>query len=253
MMKNSFVLAMSKTLLILGIVSLPVLPILAQGGTWKVDAEHSTAAIFIGSNLDLQNVGIARIGGMADFDSSAPAKSDLDISADLPEGQAITFKSKRIELRADGKLQITGDLTLAQTKFDATLNPGEDYRGPINGESAVRTVTRSVSFLMPLPASTERAAEIDAEAILGIENFPELLAAVSHAAWQPVIQDEACGMPPAGEDYSGPLCKGKLIVPAVQVASITAGEDYRGNESPAPSGKVMKIVLRLQVNRQDLG
>ena len=252
-MKNLLRPAIRKTLAILGIASLAALPVLAQESKWKVDAERSTASIFLGSNLDLQNVGIARIGGIAEFNSAEPAKSALDISAKLPEGQAMTFKSKRIDLRADGKLQITGDMTLARTERDATCSPGEDYRGPVYGEFVVRTITRSVTLVLPLVDNAQRKAEINAEVILGGENFPELFAAVRQAAWQPVIQDEACEAPQAGEDYRGAACTGTLIAPAYRLAAIRSGEDYRGDESPAPSGNLMKIVFRLQLSRQNLG
>jgi len=143
-MKNLLTPAMRKTLAILGVASLTALPVLAQEGKWKVDAEHSTASIFLGSNSDLQNVGVARIGGIAEFNSAEPAKSALDISAELPEGQAMTFKSKRVDLQADGKLQITGDMTLARTERNAMINPGEDYSGAVYGESVVSSVTRNV-------------------------------------------------------------------------------------------------------------
>jgi polyisoprenoid-binding protein YceI len=252
-MKNLLRPAIRKTLVILGIASLTALPVLAQEGKWKVDAEHSTASIFLGSNLDLQNVGIARIGGIAEFNSAEPAKSALDISAELPEGQAMSFKSKRIDLRADGKLQVTGEMTLARTERDAAYNLGEDYRGPVYGESVVRTVTRNVTFVLPLMDNAERRAEITTEVILGVENFPELLAAVRQAAWQPVIQDEACEMPPPGEDYRGAACTGRLIAPVYQLAAIRTGEDYRKDESPVPSGSLMKIVFRLQLSRHNLG
>ena len=164
-MKNLLRPAIRKTLVILGIASLTALPVLAQEGKWKVDAEHSTASIFLRSNLDLQNVGIARIGGIAEFNSAEPAKSALDISAELPEGQAMSFKSKRIDLRADGKLQVTGEMTLARTERDAAYNLGEDYRGPVYGESVVRTVTRNVTFVLPLMDNAERRAEITTEVI----------------------------------------------------------------------------------------
>jgi hypothetical protein len=71
--------------------------------------------------------------------------------------------------------------------------------------------------------------------------------------WQPVVQDEACVIPQAGEDYRGTDCTGTLIAPAYQVAAIRIGEDYRGDESPAPSGNGMKLVLRFQFSRQNLG
>jgi hypothetical protein len=251
-MKNLRALATRRILVIAGIALLSALPVFAEQGKWKVDAEHSTASIFLGNNSDLQNVGIARIGGVAEFNAAEPAKSALDLSAKLGEGQAMTFKSKRIDLRPDGKLEITGEMTLARTESEAIYNPGEDYSGPVYGASMVRSVTRNVTFVVPLE-NAGRKAEITAEATLGVENFPELFAAVRQAAWQPVVQDEACVIPQAGEDYRGAECTGTLIAPAYQVAVMRIGEDYRGDESPAPSGNRMKLVLRLQLSRQNLG
>jgi hypothetical protein len=252
-MKSLLALATRKMFVIPGIASLIALPVFAQQGQWKVDAEHSTAAIFLGSNSDLQNIGMARVSGNAEFNAAQPAQSALDISAKLPEGQAMTFKSKRIELRADGKLQVEGEMTLARTERDAIYNPGEDYRGPVYGESVVRTVTRNVTFVLPQVDDAGQKAEITAEATLGIENFPELFAALGNAAWQPVVQDEACKIPQAGEDYRGAECTGTLVAPAYRTASMRIGEDYRGDESPAPSGNVMQLVLRLQLSRVHLG
>jgi hypothetical protein len=247
-MKNLVTLATRKILVIAGIALLSALPVFAEQGKWRVDAEHSTAWIFLGSNSDLQNVGIARVGGNAEFNSAEPAKSALDISAQLPEGQAMTFKSKHVDLRPDGKLEITGEMTLARTESDAVYNPGEDYCGPVYGESVVRTVKREVTFVVPLPDNAGQKAEITAEATLGVENFPELFAAVRQAAWQPIVQDAACQMPQASsEDYRGADCTGTLIAPVYRAAATRIGEDYRGDESPAPSGDLMKLVLRLQL------
>ena len=89
--------------------------------------------------------------------------------------------------------------------------------------------------------------EITAEATLGIENFPELFAAVHQAAWKPLVQDKACEIPQAGEDYRGAECSGTLIALAYQLAALNPGEDYRGDESPAPAGNAMKVVLHLQL------
>jgi len=251
-MKNLLTPATRRMFVILGIALLTALPAFAQQSEWKVDGEHSTAAIFLGSNSDLQNVGIARVAGNAEFNSTEPAKSALNISAQLPEGQAMTFKSQRIDLRSDGTLQITGEMTLTRTESDAIYDPGEDYYGPVSGEAMVRSVTRNMTFVMPPMDNAEQKVEITAEATLGVENFPELFAAIRQGAWQPVVQDLACEMPQAGEDYRGADCTGKLIAPAYQMAVINSGEDYRGDESPAPSGNLMKLVLRLQFSRQTL-
>ena len=74
---------------------------------------------------------------------------------------------------------------LARTERDATYNPGEDYRGPVYGESVVRSVTRNVTFVLPLADNAERTGEITGEGILWVENFPELFAAVRQAACNP--------------------------------------------------------------------
>lgn len=252
-MKNLVTLSTRKMLVILGIAILMGLPVFAQESKWKIDAEHSTASIFLGSNSDLQNIGMVRIGGDAEFNSAEPSQSALNLSAELPEGHWMTFQSKRIDLRADGKVQVSGEMMLAHIERDADYNPGEDYRGPSYGEPRVSTVVREVTFVLPMVDNAASKAEITAEATLGIENFPELFAAVRQAAWQPVVQDEACEMPQAGEDYRGAVCTGKMSEPAYRMAAIRIGEDYRGDESPAPSGNLMKLVLQLKLSREALG
>jgi len=241
-----------RMLVILGIAMLTALPVFAQQNKWKVDAEHSTAKIFLGSNSDLQNVGVALVGGKAEYDSADPGESALTIWADLPDGAWMTFKSKRSELQADGTLRVIGEMTLARNESDAIYNPGEDYYGPVYGKTTVRAITREVAFVLPPMNNPGPNMEIIAEATLGVENFPELFAAVRQGAWQPVVQNLACEMPQAGEDYRGADCSGKLIAPAYRLAVINSGEDYRGDESPAPSGNLMKVVLRLELSRQNL-
>ena len=253
-MKNLLALGSRKMLVTLGIASLTAIPVLAQQSQWRVDAAHSTASIFLGSNSDLQNVGVVVVRGHAEYDSADPTESALAIRADLPEGQWMNFKSKRSELHADGTLHVIGEMTLYRTESNATYNPGEDYRGPVYGKAEVSKVAREVEFVLPPMDNPGPEMKITAEAALGLENFPELFAAVRQAAWRPVVQNEVCEMPQAGEDYRGPNCTGTTIAPVYRATAIrSAGEDYRGDESPAPSGNVMKIVLRLQLSRENLG
>jgi polyisoprenoid-binding protein YceI len=252
-MKTLLTPAIRKVSWIAGIALLAAIPVFAQQNNWKIDAEHSTANVFLGSNSDLQNVGVLRVRGHAAYDSADPAESALAITAVLPDGASMSFKSKRSELQADGALRIIGEMTLARTESDPVYNPGEDYYGPVYGKDKVRVVTREVAFVLPPMNNPGREMEVTAEATLGIENYPELFAAVHLAAWQPVIQDWACDAPQAGEDYRGADCTGTLIAPAYRLAAINPGEDYRGDESPVPSGNVMKLVLRLQLNRSSLG
>jgi hypothetical protein len=248
-MKNLITLTARKMLVMLGIAIVMGLPVFAQESKWKIDAEHSTMSIFMGSNSDLQNVGIVRIGGDAEYDSADPAESALNLSAKLPDGQWMSFQSKHSELQADGMLHVIGEMTLVRSLSEGTYNPGEDYRGPVYGNAAVSSVTREVEFVLPPMNNPGPEMEVTAESSLGIENFPELFAAVSHAAWQPIVQDEACEIPQAGEDYRGAECTGKLSEPDYRMATIRSGEDYRGDESPAPTGNLMKLVLQLKFSR----
>jgi hypothetical protein len=252
-MENLLRPATRRMVVILGIAMLTALPVSAQQNIWRVDAEHSTAKIFMGTNSDLQNVGVALVGGKAEYDSADPSASALTILADLPDGAWMTFKSKRSELQADGSLHVTGEMTLVRAQYDAIYNPGEDYYGPISGKATVRKVTREVAFVLPPMNNPGPEMEVSAEALLGIENFPELFTEVRQAAWKPIVHDAACETPQAGEDYRGAECSGKLIAPTYQLVTINPGEDYRGDESDAPAGNGMKLVLHLQLSRQNLG
>ncbi len=252
-MKNILREATRKVVIILGLAGLTATPVFAQQSNWKVDGGHSRAAIYLGSSSNLQEAGIAGVRGNADFIAGDPSQSVLNFSATLPQDQWMTFRSTRVEERADGKLQITGEMMLVRIERDATYNPGEDYRGPVYGEPAIKTASQEMTFILPMVDNAEAKQEITAEATLGRENFPELFAALRQAAWKPLVQDEHCQVVQAGEDYRGAECSGKLIAPAYRVAALNPGEDYRGDESPAPSGNTMKIVLQLQLNRVSLG
>jgi hypothetical protein len=252
-MKNILTDATRKAVIILGLASLTAIPVFAQQSNWKVDGGHSMAAIYLGSNSNLQEAGIARVRGNAEFVAGDPSQSVLNFSARLRQDQWMTFQSTRVEERADGKLQITGEMTLTQIQGEAEYNPGEDYRGPIYGQAVAHNVSQEVTFVLPMVDNAEAKQEITAEATVGRENFPELFAALRQAAWQPLVQDEHCQAAQAGEDYRGAECNGKLIAPAYQVAALNPGEDYRSDESPAPAGNTMKIVLQLQLNRVSLG
>jgi hypothetical protein len=239
--------------LVLAIATLTALPLFSQESKWNINAEHSSAWIYLGNDSHLQNVGIARVAGAARFNAAEPQKSALEIRAELPEEQTISFKSKRVEARADGTLLVTGEMTLARTLRDVSCTPGEDYYGAQLGEPYVRAITHEVSFIVPQARAADGKSLITAEAVMGIENFPELFATVRQANWQPLLQDESCELPQAGEDYSGARCSGRLLAPVYSAAAISVGEDYRGFESNIPSGKRMKLVLRLELDRQNLG
>lgn len=235
-MKNLVTLT-QRIVLILAIATVVAVPAVAKEGNWKLDADHSTARILLGANAF--NIGVARVSGNVELDAAKPTNSVLDLSIDPAGGKLITFKSRHATVSRDGKLVVSGDLTLSRVVREVILNTAEDYYGPLYGEPIMQTVTREVTFVLPMSDRGEQA-ETTAEANIFRENFPELFAAVADANWQPVIQDKACEMPLAGEDYAGALCAGTVVEP-------DRGEGYPG----APEGNLVTIVLKLHLIREN--
>jgi hypothetical protein len=185
------------------------------------------------------NVGVAQVSGEIHLVASDPAASLADFtlaSADTGTLQMkIAFKSIRTVVEND-EVDVIGDLTLTQLERNATYNPGEDYAGPVYGEN-LHNVTRQVVFVFPKGSLAQPNAkgEIQATALIGRENFPELLPAIYAAYavnWPPVVQDEHCQMSNAGEDYAGSSCTGTVV------------------EAAKTAGNQVKIVLNLQLNRE---
>jgi hypothetical protein len=251
-MKNLFRQSL-RWMLVLAFGSLAAFPAFAQQSMWSVDAQHSTARIFLADNANLQNVGIALVRGAAKFNSADPTQSALTFSAELPGGQSISFRSESVGVDFDGNLHIAGKMTLAHMERGVTVDPREDYSGALYGEPAIYKATREVSFVLPMADAVEKNAKITAEAELGIESFPRMFAAVRQANWQPVVEDEHCELAQAGEDYRGAVCSGRVLAPAYNIAAVNVGEDYRGFDSRMPSGKLMKLVLQLNLNREAIG
>jgi len=69
---------------------------------------------------------------------------------------------RRVDVGHHGKPEVTGYLTLTRIVRPVTLNPGEDYFGPVYGDSVIRTATRAVRFALStnnLEEKAETAAE----------------------------------------------------------------------------------------------
>ena len=236
-----------RIVLILAIATIAAVPAIASEGSWKLDAEHSTARILLGANAF--SIGVAHVGGNVELDAAKPTNSGLDLSIDPAGDKLITFKSRRATIGRDGRLEVSGDLTLSRVVREINLNPAEDYYGPADGQPITQTVTREVTFVLPM-SDRGNQAEITAEANISRESLPELFVAVTDANWQPVIQDKACEMPRAGEDYAGALCSGTVVEPDRSAAFASIGEDYHGFESAAPAGNLVTIVLKLHLTRE---
>jgi polyisoprenoid-binding protein YceI len=121
----------------------------AQTVTWQIDPNHS-AAQFSVRHLGVSTVrgAFTKVSGAAQYDTADPTKASLDATIDassvdtrvqmrdndlrspnfldVQKYPTITFKSKSARAAGDGKLQITGDLTIHGVTKEVVL----DVDGP---------------------------------------------------------------------------------------------------------------------------
>lgn len=248
--------------LAIGIASIPAH---AQNGIWQVDAEHSIARLWLGSNPESAEVGVARVSGNVAFDSSDPAdpivnlniKPDNSLGADYSE---ISFKSKRTAMTSDGKLAVVGDLSLTRVErsLAAYVGGGEGYYGAEYGAPVVQTDSEEITLVFPaasLPAAQNGAMQLSATTNISRERFPQLLAALAQGNWPTqVVEDERCATVQSGggEGYYGAICTGTPVETATNAVNAYAGggDGYYGFEPAViPDGSQATIALNLKLTQ----
>lgn len=139
----------SRITLAAGLAAAFTLPSLAATSDWQIDPAHS-AAQFAVKHLAISTVrgAFTSVKGSVQFDDKDITKSTVDVTIDVNSVDTrvaardkdlrsdhffdadhfptITFKSKRVEQVAPGKLKITGDLTIRGTTKEVAL----DVDGP---------------------------------------------------------------------------------------------------------------------------
>ena len=125
------------------------LPALALGATWQIDPEHSQVGFKV-RHLMISNVKgeFAKYQGTVEIDDQDITRSRVNVTIDTAsidtgvvkrdehlrspdfldaaKYPAITFKSKKVEKAGDGRLKMTGDLTIKGVTKEAVL----DVEGP---------------------------------------------------------------------------------------------------------------------------
>src|SRR6267143_2153147 len=191
----------------------------AQDG-WQVDPKYSVATLSLGSEASQVQIGLARVSGAVVFESSDPGDPIviLKIVGDAREADyaSMSFSSKRAAIRADGKLTVTGDLSVTRVERSVTAEPNEAYAGPQYGEPVARTTTRQITLIFSDPRqvpSQNGAMHFSGRSTVSREDFPDLLDAIALDDWpSQLINDEKCENPSTiGEDYHGPECTGTVI------------------------------------------
>lgn len=232
-----------------------VAPAFAQSAVSRIDAEHSTARLYLasstnpGSNL---NVGVARTSGVIKLNATDSAVPDFDFTiypADKtpslaanrrevkPNYTVIAFKSRRVVPLAADTYRVSGDLTLTYVQRTVSYDPSEGYSGPTYGPSVTlsRTEPASFEFRRATPSGSTASTEWIASSNISVEDFPQLMTAVSSTVWPVFVTDEKCTTPSnvGSEDYSGPACTGERIDVAARKdlrcdTPLTVGEDFSG-------------------------
>ena len=140
--------------------------------TWQLDPPHS-AAQFAVRHMGISTVRgtFSKVSGTVQYDPADPTKSSVEATIDatsvdsrvdmrdndlrsekffdVAKYPTITFKSKRVESAGNGKLKVTGDLTMHGVTKEVVLDvdgpsqPFKDPRGNSHmGASATATLNR---------------------------------------------------------------------------------------------------------------
>lgn len=231
---------------------------LAQNSVSQIDAEHSTARLYLASarNPDSNlNVGVARASGVVKLNSGGSSAPDFDFTLypadrkpsldksvanrreEKPNFTVIAFKSRRVVPLGADTYRVSGDLTLTYVQRTVSYDPSEGYSGPTYGPSITLSQTQPASFEFrrAIPSGSTAGAEWIASSNISVEDFPEFMTAVSSTAWPVSVADENCTAPSnvGSEDYSGPACTGARVEVAARKdlrcdAPATVGEDFSG-------------------------
>jgi len=139
----------SRIALTAGLAAALSLPAAAATSNWQIDPAHSSAQFSV-RHMAISTVrgAFSKVTGSVVFDDKDISKSTIDVTIDansvdtrVPDRDndlrsekffdvahypSITFKSKKVEQVAPGKLKVTGDLTIRGTTKEVVL----DVEGP---------------------------------------------------------------------------------------------------------------------------
>jgi polyisoprenoid-binding protein YceI len=164
---------MSRLLTFLGALLMLAGSAVAQVQTWQIDPNH-TSAQFSVRHMGISTVrgDFTKVSGSAQYDPSVTTKASVEATIDaasvdtrvsmrdndlksanyfdVEKYPTITFNSKSVQAAGDGKLKITGDLTIHGTTKEVVLDvdgpsaPATDPKGNTHiGASASTKINRT--------------------------------------------------------------------------------------------------------------
>ena len=162
---------MSKILLVATGALLLFTGSLAKADNWKIDPNHSTAQFAI-RHLAVSTVrgAFTKVSGTGQYDPADPTKTSIDATIDaasvdtrvemrdkdlrspnffdVDKYPTITFKSKHTEAAGEGKLKMTGDLTMHGVTKEVVLDvdgPTAAIKDPMGNERIGASATTKVN------------------------------------------------------------------------------------------------------------
>jgi polyisoprenoid-binding protein YceI len=154
-----------------GLAAVLSLPAGASTSEWKIDPQHSSAQFSV-RHMAISSVrgAFSKVNGTIVLDDKDVAKSTVDVTIDVSTVDTrepardndlrsdkffdvahfpvMTFKSKRVEQVAPGKLKVTGDLTIRGTTKEVVLDvegPTPSVKDPWGNVRAAATATSKVN------------------------------------------------------------------------------------------------------------
>jgi len=142
---NRYLTRISQIAVLAGVASGLSLPAAAASSTWQIDPAHSSAQFAI-RHLGLSTVrgAFSKLSGTMQLDDQDITKSTIEVTIDVntvdtrePDRDkdlrserffdvahfpTMTFKSRKVEQVAPGKLRVTGDLTIHGTTKEVVLD-----------------------------------------------------------------------------------------------------------------------------------
>lgn len=231
--------------------------------TWQVDPQNSIARLSLGSGSNAFEVGLARVSGNVVFDSNDPADPSVNLKISPDNGPVadyakMSFTSERSAMTNDGKLVVTGELSVTRIERSATMDPNEAYAGPVYGDPVAHTDIREITLVFSdpsQPAAHVGTMQLSGATSVSREAFPQLLDALTLDVWPTqLVNDEKCRMRSIiGEDYSGATCTGAVIATvtnSLAMVGTAGGEDYSGFQAAVtPDRDLGSIALDLKLKQ----
>jgi polyisoprenoid-binding protein YceI len=161
----------SRIVLTTGVAAILSLPASAGNSTWRIDPQHSSAQFSV-RHMAISTVrgAFSKVTGTVVLDENDIAKSTVDVTIDVSTVDtrepgrdndlrsdkffdvahypSMTFKSRKVEQVAPGKLRVTGDLTIRGTTKEAVLDvdgPTAPVKDPWGNQRLAATATTKVN------------------------------------------------------------------------------------------------------------